>query len=252
MNITIERQEQYKKLIAKGYTSKQIGDELKISSGTVKAHLIKLGLRTIYKKDPIIIDENKLRDLVIKHYSIDKISKEFGCGHASIKTALKRHGLKTEAKWTIGRKVASEEIKSGFKTCNKCGVKKELNSDNFYIKKSGVFHHWCKKCNCQITYDKQRKIKTDALAYKGGKCCMCGYNKYFGALEFHHLDPSKKEFSIGELRAYRWEKLKPELDKCICVCKNCHAEIHGKIVGLTGFEPITKALLTNHSETNEL
>lgn len=29
-----------------------------------------------------------------------------------------------------------------------------------------------------------------AIAYKGGKCQICGYDKCVGALEFHHLDPT--------------------------------------------------------------
>lgn len=29
-----------------------------------------------------------------------------------------------------------------------------------------------------------------AIAYKGGKCQICGYDRYVGALEFHHLDPT--------------------------------------------------------------
>lgn len=30
----------------------------------------------------------------------------------------------------------------------------------------------------------------------GGKCEKCGYNKCLDALEFHHKDPSQKEFQI--------------------------------------------------------
>ena len=32
---------------------------------------------------------------------------------------------------------------------------------------------------------------------RGGKCIRCGYNKCLKALEFHHLDPSKKDFTIS-------------------------------------------------------
>jgi len=228
MKITTELQDQYKQLISKDFTTKQIADELKMSWSTVKGHFRKLGLRTIYKKDPVIIDEHKLREMVNQNCSVDKIAKEFKCSHAPIKTALQTHGLKTEAKWTIARKTASDEIKSGFKTCPKCKIKKEL-VDNYYIRKDGNIHAWCKQCNNQITYQKQKQMKVDAVAYKGGKCQLCNYNKYVGALDFHHLDPSKKDFAISELKSYSWEIIQSELDKCICVCKNCHAEIHGKI-----------------------
>lgn len=29
-----------------------------------------------------------------------------------------------------------------------------------------------------------------AIAYKGGKCQCCGYDKCIQALEFHHIDPT--------------------------------------------------------------
>ena len=54
-----------------------------------------------------------------------------------------------------------------------------------------------------------------------------------GALDFHHIDPTKKEFAISKLKAYSFYKLKPELDKCVLLCKNCHAEYHA---GIATFE----------------
>lgn len=44
---------------------------------------------------------------------------------------------------------------------------------------------------------KREKLKKDAIEYKGGKCQICGYDKCDSALEFHHLDPSQKDFGIG-------------------------------------------------------
>lgn len=73
----------------------------------------------------------------------------------------------------------------------------------------------------------RRRLKQKAVDYKGGKCERCNYNKCIAALEFHHTDPEKKDFSIssgGHTRA--WDKVKEELDKCILVCSNCHKEIH--------------------------
>jgi predicted HNH restriction endonuclease len=102
------------------------------------------------------------------------------------------------------------------------------------MRKRGDFHGWCRKCNDRISLEKQTKRKQQCVAYKGGKCSICGYNKYIGALDFHHVDPTKKEFGISQLRTYSFKKLMKELDKCICVCKNCHAEIHGEIGGPTG------------------
>ena len=74
-------------------------------------------------------------------------------------------------------------------------------------------------------------IKLLALAYKGNKCQCCGYNKYAGALEFHHINPNEKDFGISTKGYTRsWENNKKELDKCVLVCSNCHREIHGGII----------------------
>ena len=82
------------------------------------------------------------------------------------------------------------------------------------------------------SYEKQKeraiKRKLELIKLKGGKCEKCGYNKNLGALEFHHLDPSIKEFNLDErhLSNTTIEKILNELDKCILVCSNCHKEIH--------------------------
>lgn len=74
---------------------------------------------------------------------------------------------------------------------------------------------------------RRKKIKLMAVEYKGGKCEQCGYDRCIGALEFHHLDPAEKDFSIGGKGYTRsWEVTKEELDKCIMVCANCHRELH--------------------------
>ena len=80
---------------------------------------------------------------------------------------------------------------------------------------------------------RRRKIKDMAIEYKGGKCQVCGYDKYVGALDLHHIDGGKKSFGIGDKGYTRsWEITKKELDKCILVCANCHREIEAGITQL--------------------
>ena len=79
---------------------------------------------------------------------------------------------------------------------------------------------------------RRRKIKLLAIEYKGGKCNICGYNKYVGALDLHHVN-GKKYFTIGDDGyAHSWTKIKKELDKCILICSNCHRELHGGLIKL--------------------
>jgi hypothetical protein len=86
------------------------------------------------------------------------------------------------------------------------------------------------KCNsCRVTYYRN-KTKQKAVEYKGGSCTFCGYDKCLNALQFHHIDPNKKEFSIGSYSFNKFDNLIDELDKCVLVCANCHAEIHAGLI----------------------
>lgn len=122
-----------------------------------------------------------------------------------------------------------------------------LKEDIFKLRKQGLsYNAISKKLGCSkgtISYyigggvkskvnerqRKNRRAKKQALVdYLGGKCSMCGYDKCLGALEFHHLDPNEKEFSVALIKDKSLDELKQEADKCILVCSNCHKEIHYK------------------------
>lgn len=75
--------------------------------------------------------------------------------------------------------------------------------------------------------DYKRNLKKEYIAYKGGKCEKCGYDKDCPtAYHFHHKDPTEKEFCISRSKRYRGEDVHKELDKCQLLCSNCHSEIH--------------------------
>lgn len=95
----------------------------------------------------------------------------------------------------------------------------------------------CSKCE-----HKQKALsRMNKLTFLLGdafKCTVCNYNKNTAALEFHHLDPSQKDFEINTNLSL--ENLRLELAKCICLCANCHREIHFPhlMVPQTGLEPV--------------
>ena len=112
------------------------------------------------------------------------------------------------------------------KKCGKC--LEEKNESEFYSYQ-GRPRHWCKDCDKINTIIRQRIFKEHCIEYKGGECENCGYNKYYGALEFHHKDPDKKEFSIAQVKLRKFDqRVKDELDKCKLLCANCHREEHQK------------------------
>lgn len=106
--------------------------------------------------------------------------------------------------------------------CRTCGKEGE---EHFY--KSAKYH--CRTCWNKRTAQSGKDQVKDLKKEFGGKCSLCGYDKCDDALQFHHIDPSKKEFSLGMKRGYKIETLREELKKCILVCSNCHIEIHYKM-----------------------
>lgn len=60
-------------------------------------------------------------------------------------------------------------------------------------------------------------------------CKICGEKDYV-VLDFHHQNPSKKEFNISSAVTAGWsfQRIKVEIQKCIVVCANCHRRLHHK------------------------
>jgi hypothetical protein len=107
-------------------------------------------------------------------------------------------------------------------TCRKHGY------TQFYYRGNRKKSHgnYCKSCHLANYHRLQTERKARAIEYKGGKCIHCGYKKCPAALDFHHVDPTKKLFGIAQgIVKYCWQKIQDELDKCDLVCSNCHREI---------------------------
>lgn len=124
------------------------------------------------------------------------------------------------------------------KKCEKCGK-------IFYPQKYANTRKFCYDCipeQIQTAGSFYRKIiKRWSLEYKGNKCECCGYNNCIEALEFHHVNPEEKDFSLSDCEKLDWNKIKEELDKCILVCSNCHREIHAEKRNMDGTEKRTQS-----------
>lgn len=82
----------------------------------------------------------------------------------------------------------------------------------------------------EFVKDRRSRLRRHML-YVMGECCqICGYNRCSSALEFHHLDPSVKDFTISSKQARSWEATCDELKKCILLCANCHREVHAGLI----------------------
>jgi RNA polymerase subunit RPABC4/transcription elongation factor Spt4 len=77
---------------------------------------------------------------------------------------------------------------------------------------------------------RQRRKKWSVDAF-GGKCGICGYDRCVEALEFHHIDPNQKDFTPSASTVSR-QLFVEELRKCVCLCANCHREVHFGIISI--------------------
>ena len=100
-------------------------------------------------------------------------------------------------------------------TCEHCGREYE------YQPSQGMGKTLCRVC---IVTRARHRAKRRAIVYKGGGCQQCGYNKCDSALGFNH--EGEKDFQISYFITRAWKILKTELDKCVLLCANCHAEVH--------------------------
>lgn len=125
---------------------------------------------------------------------------------------------------------------SKIKICSDCKQEKDI-SLFVYDKSRNRYLSVCKPCTSIRTqkhkkknpkkwkdYSKdtnQRRAKfIQELKIEG--CKKCGDKRYY-VIDFHHIDPSKKNFSISDVSV---KLIKEEVKKCILLCSNCHREFH--------------------------
>lgn len=165
----------------------------------------------------------------------NEISKILNCSKATISYHCKRHG--------VGNNELKPLSKSDKVKLNEYYKTHSINETalHFNVSKTTVIRYTNNKHikateveikikNYQRVKLHRQKLKEKAIEYKGGCCVKCSYNKCNSALEFHHLNPKEKDFTVGYYKVLAWDKIKIELDKCILVCSNCHREIHEELL----------------------
>lgn len=139
-------------------------------------------------------------------------------------------------------------MKSFLRKCRKCGLEAHTEEDlTLFTKDKRSKYGRTNLCNVCAKHKNRKwgddnrdkvnktqqvrgqKQKERAIEAKGGACIHCGI-QYDGTnsviFDFHHLDPSEKEFSPGDIMRGSWEKIEKEIDKCVLLCANCHRLEH--------------------------
>lgn len=113
--------------------------------------------------------------------------------------------------------------------------KKCVSCEKNITKKSERKGKLCWVCaNKKVREEKVNKIK----GIVGNSCWFCGYSKCWKAIEFHHVNPEDKLFSLSAREMqFAWEKIETEFKKCVLACACCHREIH---YGLISYDEVSK------------
>src|SRR3712207_8220044 len=86
--------------------------------------------------------------------------------------------------------MATRSLKRIPRRCHKHGVV------DFVLEGRGYYR--CTRCRMERVARRRRQIKEILVAECGGRCALFGYDRYHGALHFHHTDPSQKDFARSE------------------------------------------------------
>ena len=245
------------KLRSEGKTYNEIEKMLGCSKSTISYHCSKFEVnKDLIKLNTEIKNESQIKDSSFLLPENEIINKIISLRKQKIK--LKEISKKLEISIDVVRKVCRKYNLSNFREFGSLLITKsntipedikrlyeELKSTRKVSKELGISRETVRKyanieSKKKMTDDElrlnaikgvtnwRRRTKKNLIDYKGGKCEKCGYDKCVDALEFHHLDPSKKDFSISG-KSWSYDRLKIEVDKCILVCSNCHKEIHFEI-----------------------
>lgn len=174
-----------------------------------------------------------LEELIADGLSVGEIGAVLGRERSSVRYWLERHGLKTER--AARRRAGVDDVeqpRSVIATCKRHG------RTRFVLEGRGYYR--CAQCRMEAVANRRRKVKQILVREAGGKCTLCGFDRHPAALQFHHLDPAEKSFSLslrGVTRSI--DKLRAEAQKCVLLCSNCHAlvEVGELKAPRAGFEP---------------
>lgn len=212
-------------LLTAGCSIQEIGRRLEVDPTTVsywmKRHELVSPLSAKHGPKGGIPCET-LTELVEAGLSVREIAERVGFGPASVRHWLKRHGLRT----VRAREPFSAQPGERFMgTCRTHG------ETAFVVRNDGSRR--CLRCRSEAVVRRRRLVKDTLVAEAGGRCAICGYDRYAGALEFHHLEPEAKEFAISLSGVTRsLERARQEARKCVLLCATCHAEVEGGVVAI--------------------
>jgi transposase len=211
----------------------EIGRRFGLHEATVGYWVKKHGLEAVNREKHAArggIAREDLESLVAAGASIAVISRKLGRGHGTVKYWLRHYGLRTSGQRGSGSGESTRSAKAAGKLLVK-RVCRHHGLTGFWLEGRGYYR--CQRCRWEAVSRRRRKVKQILVREAGGRCSQCGYDRYVGALHFHHVDPESKSFHLSEQGVTRsLAAARAEARKCVLLCSNCHAEVEAGLVAL--------------------
>ena len=218
------KKEDLERYLVEGLSLEQIGRRVGRSPSTISYHLKKHGLKPVNQGKHAsrgAIPELKLRPLVAEAKTIRAIARELDRSPSTVRHWLKKYGL--EVQGIKGNREKALAARARGETVVRLRCRHHGETD-FYVEPKNA-HYKCKRCRMERVAQRRRDAKDQLVRAAGGRCLLCGYDRYLGALQFHHRDRKTKSFGLAIGHTKSLESLLSEARKCLLLCANCHAEV---------------------------
>ena len=170
------------------------------------------------------LEADELRSLVQQGLSVRQMAAACGVSATTIRRWLRRHDLRTSPS-----RYARRDGPKPHEILRECPT----HGWTAFRRVGRVGGYRCARCSTARVSLRRRRVRELLVAEAGGSCTLCGYDRYSGALQFHHLEPREKRFHISEGGLTRsLARLREEAGKCLLLCANCHAEVEAGITAL--------------------
>jgi DNA-directed RNA polymerase subunit RPC12/RpoP len=170
------------------------------------------------------VSRKRLSALVDEGLTTRAIAERLGLSQSTIRHWLRTHGLQThrQRRGPEGKGIRGQSPDRRIMTCFRHG------ETEFWLEGRGIYR--CLRCRSEAVSKRRRRVKEILVREAGGRCERCGYDRFVGALQFHHCTSKTKAFGLSERGMTRsLDAARAEAAKCMLLCSNCHAELEGGI-----------------------
>jgi transcriptional regulator with XRE-family HTH domain len=181
------------------------------------------------------MDQERLNSLLARGMSTRQIARAEGMSQTTVRYWIRKYRYTTN----VVHKTVPHNCKS-------CG---QTEPSLFY----GRMKAQCRRCFNERTVQRMKDTGSKIRELMGGRCAICGFNKWAVSLELHHLDARTKDRDFPHYRFWSWERLLREAEKCVLLCRNCHGAVHAGLISVpaTAQSGVTTAVTAGRPVNDE-